>query len=510
MTVDVIISKIISEFRASGKLLTPDEFRKIFCKELKRAGLAHAECDKVSKYTQRLNENYQKLIKNYNVKDEDEFFQFLLSQVNRLDPAETEAYLDSQMALLTRILKAVTLLKNKDATNLAKTTIDRVENYKSLEAISNLKQKWDEFNSGYNDNFFDSLSKFCTVRKGSIDLAVDDIKLCFEKMEFNTEELAFLLSEALKPSISKALDNEIKDFSAKLLENPGLLKLRKTQKEIKTLIGRRIFVDNKEIRANLAEIDKIVDKFSKKLLTISEASNGSSKKVTAIKGIIKDMKMTNESFDTVKSKLLGLVDSLDVEINTMVEHSKDDSEVVSLKSKINNLEKELEVVKEESLTDQLTKLSNRKSLDEELVKLEEYYDRFGDEFSIVFFDIDKFKNINDTFGHQAGDTVLASFAMILKKLSRDIDVVGRWGGEEFVALLSKDAMQDAVKYANKIRTSVENTKFIYKEQRIPVTVSAGVASRSEEKNIKDLVKLSDKRLYDAKHNGRNRVEPFFQ
>jgi diguanylate cyclase (GGDEF)-like protein len=510
MTLETLVSKILNDFKNSGNNISPDEFKKAFCKELKKAGVTHSDCEKISKYSTRLGENYQKLVKNYNVKDEDEFFQFLLSQLNRLDPAETEAYLESQMALIVRVLKAIMLLKNKDATNLAKTTIDRIENYKSLEAIANLKQKWDEFNANYSDNYLDTLSKFCIVRKGSLEHVVDDIKLCFEKMEFNTEELALLLSESLKPSISKAIDSDVKELSVKIVENPSLLKLRKTQKDIKSMIGKRIFVDNKEVRANLAEIDKIVDKFSKKLSSISIASQGSSTKVTAIKGIIKDMKMTNESFDSVKSKLMTLVESLDGDLGTLVEHSKDDSEIVTLKNKINTLEKELEVVKEESLTDQLTKLSNRKNLDEEIAKLDEYYERFGDEYSVVFFDIDKFKNINDTYGHQAGDTVLASFGIILKKLSRDIDVIGRWGGEEFVALLSKGNMQEAVKYANKIRTSVESTKFIYKEQRIPVTISAGVASRSEEKNMKDLIKLSDKRLYDAKNNGRNRVEPFFQ
>ena len=510
MSIEAQISKALNSFRDSGKQLSPDEFKKIFCRELKKAGLTHGDCEKISKYSVRLNENYQKLIKNYAVKDEDEFFQFLLSQVNRLNPAETEAFLESQMALIVKILKSVTLLKNRDATNLAKTSIDRIESYKNLESLANLKQKWDEFYSGYSDSYLDGLGKYCTVRKTSLDTIFEDIKMAFAKMEFNTEELAFLLCEALRPSISGSIDDELKDFTAKLLSDPTALKFRKTQKEIKTLISRRIFVDNKEVRANLAEIDKIVDRFSKKLSLVSQASNGSQKKVTTLKTIIKDMKIPNESFDTVKSKLLTLVDSIDLDINVMAENSKDANDVMALKDQIKTLEKQLEIVKEESLIDQLTKISNRKSLDEEIAKFEEYYTRFGEDYTIVFFDIDKFKNINDTFGHIAGDTVLTSFATILKRLSRDIDTVGRWGGEEFVAILSKCSLDDGVVFANKIRESVEKTKFVYKDQRIPVTVSAGVANRKEEKALKDFIKLSDTRLYAAKNSGRNRVEPFLQ
>jgi len=510
MTIETQINKVLNDFRNSGNQLTPDEFKRIFCKELKKAGVTHGDCEKVTKYSARLSENYQKLIKSYGVKDEDEFFQFLLSQVNRLNPAETEAFISSQMSLIAKILKSVTLLKNKEATNLAKTTLDRVENYKNLESLANLKQKWDEFAGGYSDAFLDTLAQYGNIRRTSLDLIVEDIKIAFDKLEFNTEELAFLFADALKPSIAKAMDDEIKVFISTLISDPKILKLRKTQKEIKSLVSKRIFLDNKEVRANLAEIDRIVDKFSKKLLYISESNIGSSKKLGTLKTIIKDMKVTDDSFDNVKSKLITLVEAIDLELKDTSESAKDDAEIVGLKSKIKSLEKQLEEAKEEALIDQLTKVANRKSLDEEMARLEEYYFRFGDDYSIIFFDIDKFKNINDTFGHLAGDTVLASFAIILKKLSREIDTVGRWGGEEFIVILNKTSLDDSVRFANKIRQSVEKTKFVYKDVRIPVTISAGVANRKEEKSLKDFIKLSDTRLYVAKNGGRNRVEPFFE
>ncbi len=402
----------------------------------------------------------------------------------------------------------MTLLKNKDATNLAKTTIDRVVNYKNLESLSNLKQKWDEFSTNYSDSFLDALSKHCVVRKSSFDLVVDDVLTCFDKLEFSTEELALLLSDALKPSIAKTMDDELKEFASKLVANPSLIKQRKVQKDIKALISKRIFLDNKDVKAKLVEIDKVIEIFSKKLLSVTQSSQASVKKITLVKSIIKDMN-ASDNFDGVKAKLMTLVDAIDVELHGIADSSKEMAQVDALKQKISSLEKELENVKEEAAIDGLTKISNRKSLDEEMARLEEYYKRFGDDYSVVFFDIDYFKKVNDQFGHIAGDTVLASFALILKKYSRDIDIIGRWGGEEFIAILLKSSLEEGAQFANKIRSSVENTKFVYKEARIPVTISAGVANRNEAKTLKDMIKLSDDRLYAAKNGGRNRVEPLF-
>jgi diguanylate cyclase len=510
MTIEAVINKVLADLKTKRTNISPDEFRKAFCFELKKSGITHEDCEKVAKYSARLSENYQKMVKSYGVKDEDDLMQLLLSQINRLNPAETEAYLESQMSLVVRVLKAMQLLKNKDATNLAKTSIDRIENYKSLESLANLKQKWDEFNSSYNDGFLEPLEKHCKLRKGSFDTIVEDVVGCFDRLEFNTEELAFLFMEAIKPSISKKLDNELSDFNSKISKEPALIKTRKVQKELQAFISRRIFLDNKEVRLNLEEIDRIVDIFSQKLVGIGQGTMGSHKKIGTLKNMLSEMRSSDDSFDSVKTKLVTLADAINSDLGSIVDAIKDETrEIAKLKSKVKELEVELKIVKEESTTDQLTKLSNRKSIDEELIKCEEYFDRFKDDYAVVMFDIDHFKNVNDTFGHMAGDTVLASFAQILKKNCRDIDFVGRWGGEEFIAILHKNAIDEGVKFANKIRESVERTKFIFKDNRIPVTLSAGVCERKEVGDVKDALKLADKRLYDAKHGGRNRVEPIF-
>jgi diguanylate cyclase (GGDEF)-like protein len=134
------------------------------------------------------------------------------------------------------------------------------------------------------------------------------------------------------------------------------------------------------------------------------------------------------------------------------------------------------------------------------------YKRYDRNYAIVMFDLDNFKKVNDTFGHEAGDAVLSAFGKILKKEARSVDIVGRYGGEEFLALLSDTDTQGGVVFAEKVRKHVERAKMMYKRKEIPVTVSAGVSERKKHVSLQATINSADEYLYLAKKNGRNRVE----
>ena len=171
------------------------------------------------------------------------------------------------------------------------------------------------------------------------------------------------------------------------------------------------------------------------------------------------------------------------------------------------LEKELEAAKLESREDFLTKVATKRALMREIQCIEEAYKRYGTDYSICFVDIDFFKKINDTYGHEAGDVILSAVAQVLKKNARKVDFVGRYGGEEFVILLPSTSLKDGVRFGEKLRSMIENFKFIYKNERIKVTISSGVATRSA--NLSDTMTLegADKMLYLSKEGGRNQVMP---
>ncbi|UZE95673.1 GGDEF domain-containing protein [Alkalimarinus alittae] len=158
-------------------------------------------------------------------------------------------------------------------------------------------------------------------------------------------------------------------------------------------------------------------------------------------------------------------------------------------------------------TDELTSLSNRRDMKECLDKEFYRHQRSNSYFSIILIDIDYFKRVNDTYGHDAGDAILQEFSLLLMGLSRQIDVVSRWGGEEFLMLLPDTSLLQALTLAERLRVAVAEHTFKYKSEVIPVTMSAGVCAVSQHESINQLLKQADINLYEAKSKGRNRIEP---
>jgi diguanylate cyclase (GGDEF)-like protein len=251
----------------------------------------------------------------------------------------------------------------------------------------------------------------------------------------------------------------------------------------------------------------MLDKLSLRLIDMIEHSNSSNEELKKIKSELEDYKDDNSlDFDITHKKLYTIASTLEKNSEHFLTNLKTNSnEIKAMEQRIKELEAELEQVKEDSKNDFLTKLYNRRALDEQFTLKEAEFKRYNIDYTVVMFDLDHFKAINDTYGHDAGDIVLSAFAKILKKEAREVDIVGRFGGEEFMVILTQTSTDGAKIFANKVRQSVEKTKFIYKDIRIDVTVSAGISQRSNNFNLDSLIKSADNALYEAKKSGRNRV-----
>ena len=158
------------------------------------------------------------------------------------------------------------------------------------------------------------------------------------------------------------------------------------------------------------------------------------------------------------------------------------------------------------LTDKLTGLYNRFKIDKELSSQKDNIDR-NDSYScgLILIDIDYFKSINDTLGHLVGDCILKDISKLLKNNLRKTDIIGRWGGEEFLIILPFTSKDIAKKIAENLRALIEENNFSYKMNR-KITISIGVTEFSKSKSVEDTLLLVDNLLYKAKENGRNRVE----
>jgi len=156
--------------------------------------------------------------------------------------------------------------------------------------------------------------------------------------------------------------------------------------------------------------------------------------------------------------------------------------------------------------DGLTQIYNKRYFLETLEREISRAHRYHRDLALIMFDIDFFKNVNDTHGHLAGDSVLKQLASVLKGRIRREDIMARYGGEEFAIILPEISVHNAMVFADKVRKLVEKTPFKFEDTKIPITVSVGVAEIGAGiQSTGDFIRIADEKLYQAKQEGRNRV-----
>lgn len=317
------------------------------------------------------------------------------------------------------------------------------------------------------------------------------------------------LPEIISPSIDFNNDEKINKFLEKINENPLEALSKKNIDELKNITKDRIYADRKVLKNKTDDIIKLsnlMEKYFDK--TILESTN-SSEKFEVIKTELKDLNISNASYrelGQLQSKLIDTIYSIEHSMqNNRVDLNESKEQFNSLNVKIEELQKELAIVKQEKSTDFLTSVLNRRAYEEEVIKIEKKYEAFESNYAIVFYDVDHFKKINDTYGHNCGDTVLETLGKILKSLTRKENIIARYGGEEFLALINYEEEKELYKYINRVKNLINTTRFRYKDISIQVKFSAGVSFRRNYKNYAEAKKKSDDLLYQAKKEGRNKV-----
>lgn len=254
-----------------------------------------------------------------------------------------------------------------------------------------------------------------------------------------------------------------------------------------------------------------------------EMSDQLDTEMTAIKALVSDYLQVNERFsgslsDTEKSltndndaksireivqDLIRQNETMRAETSTMATRLNDTQDRLTI------IQNELSELRVREMQDALTGVFNRRYLDKRL-KIELAAARETDKpLSLVIADIDHFKGINDTYGHTAGDGVLKHFAKLLRSNMKGKDMVARYGGEEFCIILPQTALDNAVRVSEQIRQELEDSTLVLaksKKKLQRITASFGVALSSPDDTETSLFERADKRLYEAKNSGRNRVK----
>ena len=218
-----------------------------------------------------------------------------------------------------------------------------------------------------------------------------------------------------------------------------------------------------------------------------------------------EFRSKNELYFLLKkfNELLSKISSEEDKRFELIHHLNQELEQ-EVQSRTQELQQANEELRKLATTDFLTQLNNRIILDKELQLKFDNFARHHKVFSLIMIDVDFFKNINDTYGHLIGDSVLKEIAAIIKENIRNIDIAGRWGGEEFLIICDHTTLDGAYILAEKIRKKIQNHKF---EDVDTVSASFGVAQIELEKDITidRVLKKADDALYKAKNNGRNKT-----
>lgn len=511
MTINDVIKDAIKEMRERKLVFTPDNYREVFCKIASKHGISTADCQKLKTYIEKLNDEYKSEIQKLGVKNLDELFAFLLSRLNRAKPAENARIISSFNKLCVKILQANSLLYNKFAKNLSSATLQTLSRTTDKMSIDTLSDKWGEFVANFDDSFWKKLQNFNIDKPDDMANFVDkisEILANLQKDDTNYEEVANLVALSLLPSIADAKNTDIAILSNNIKSNPKSIFLPAVINNVKNGTKIRINLDMNEINSKASVLNSILDNIHSKLINLGNLSQTRLVKVKDIKQNLGSIDLKNSSFESIKDRLSAIANALYIENEELQNQANDDQKIILwLKKRVKELENKLVEATKESKEDFLTKIATRRAIDDELLRVEEMYRRYDISYCVCFFDIDDFKSINDTYGHDAGDLILSTLASIIKKNIRAADLLGRFGGEEFLLILPNVSLKDAVFTANKIRQIISEYQFIYKETKIFISVSCGVANRIEATSSDLLIKQADNRLYEAKNSGKNQVKP---
>lgn len=276
------------------------------------------------------------------------------------------------------------------------------------------------------------------------------------------------------------------------------------------------FIDcNKAYYDLFGYMDKpILDNFHPNYLSPEKQPDGSNSYEKANKMIQLALAQGKNSFEWMHKKLDGYEFLSHVTLDVIVFNGKDVvrgtihdiSEQRKLERHVRERTSELDIKTRElerlAITDSLTGLYNRIRLDKVLVQEDSRFKRYQRVFGAALIDVDYFKRVNDKYGHQRGDQVLIEMSMLLKRYSREVDTVGRWGGEEFLIIMPETNLEGVRVQAEKLRMHIES----YFSTKVPaITASFGIATIRKKDSIKGFLTRIDNALYDAKNKGRNLV-----
>ena len=397
-------------------------------------------------------------------------------------PGSNAEMLDRLSELLAQALESI-LSTLPDLASNVQNLVSQVRSSKTPELFATLEKQLRQFwikvelHAGDSAKIHDGLMRLLRLLVENIGEMVDD------------EEWLFGQIAILQDIIDQPLDRRVIADAERSLRNAvikqGMLKqsLNDAKSTLKNLMAS--FIDRLgEITESTGEYHQKIEGYSKKI--------GKTNNITELSHLLEDI----------------MQDTRIIQASALRSHEElvgTRKQVEEAQAKIKELEQELNQVSELVQQDQLTGALNRRGMDAAFEREATRADRGHHPLCVALLDIDNFKRLNDTLGHQAGDQALVHLSSVIKETLRPSDSVARYGGEEFNIILPEVGLEEAAATVERLQRELTKKFFLHENDRVLVTFSAGVAQRALEESQEDVIGRADKAMYEAKKTGKNRV-----
>lgn len=353
----------------------------------------------------------------------------------------------------------------------------------------------------------------------ALDLSPDAAQITIE------EVLLQLIERLHMPSDMTAQANEIKARLERTVEQKDL-------NEVLAMIAGLVSEMRTKVQQERSELEQFLKQLTERLQALDVFIQNSEKMRKAsikdgqeldasVKTQMKGIRTSVEQATDLGELKFTIQNQLDVisqhmQAFVMAEEGRNrkvEQEMESLTSKLSdmeaeatNLRKKVQLEHRQALLDPLTGVGNRLAYNERITQEYARWKRYKTPLTMLVCDLDYFKNINDNFGHKAGDKVLRTVARLLHKSIRETDFISRYGGEEFTILMAETSLETAMQVAEKLRDAIEHCGFHHEKKAVPITISCGVAEFHQNDTPESVFTRADAALYRAKQAGRNRCE----
>lgn len=364
----------------------------------------------------------------------------------------------------------------------------------------------------------ESLAK--SVKEANSDTALEEVanrlkQLCF-KIEMKSgdmgeqQEMLLRLFKLLLENISELLEDDSWlrgqiETVQELLSGPiNYLALKDATRSLKEVIYKQGVLKHSLTEAKIT-VKNMMITFIDRLTAVAastgdyhEKMNGYSQKISQAPDIISLNRILDDVMRDTRNAQIEALQSRDEMLAAR-------QNVQDAESRIHQLEAQLQQMSELVREDQLTGSLNRRGLEDAFEREVARADRRKSPMCIAMLDLDDFKRLNDTYGHIAGDEALIHLVRVIKDTLRTMDIIARFGGEEFLILLPETTLEDAMQTVTRVQRELTKRIFMHNHEKLLITFSAGVALRADNEDQASLIKRADAALYQAKRAGKNRV-----